>query len=322
MAPSAIEVYGHLVKVIHLFNGIYIWEFVTTLDFEWEVFTGRRPWKWSFAVYFVARLLAMVSTILTFIGFNLTTEFNCNVWFRFTLVCSWFSVAIASFLLVLRGVAIWGRDTTVSVIAVTIWLANVAMSFWSSTQGQTMWSPVAHTCIITGTGIFRWSLLVNLIVDLSLLCIMFIGVLRKKNATYLWQMLYLQGIFWILTAIATEVPSVVLPFMNLNDAWNLMFQVPHMVLMVIMSTRLYRDLFQYITNDHDPFGRHRPNVWTHQNVQVAVHKTVEVDVDLMRIDEEDPGLAVDGHKQTATVRSKAEMELINVELQMKKDLQI
>jgi len=46
-------------------------------------------------------------------------------------------------------------------------------------------------------------------VDLSLLGIMFIGVLQKKNATYLWRMLYLQGIFWILTAIATEVPSVV-----------------------------------------------------------------------------------------------------------------
>jgi hypothetical protein len=55
------------------------WEFVTTLDFEWEVFTGRRPWKWSFAVYFVARLLAMISTILTFIGFNVTAEINCNV---------------------------------------------------------------------------------------------------------------------------------------------------------------------------------------------------------------------------------------------------
>lgn len=38
---------------------------------------------------------------------------------------------------------------------------------------------------------------------------MFLGVLQKKNATYLWRMLYLQGIFWILTAIATEVPSVV-----------------------------------------------------------------------------------------------------------------
>ena len=97
------------------------WEYFTTLDFEWEVFTGRRPWKWSFVVYFIARLLTMGSTILTFIGFNLTTQFNCSVrgssipslgihgtnlaqaWFRCTLVCSWFSVAIASFLLVLRG---------------------------------------------------------------------------------------------------------------------------------------------------------------------------------------------------------------------------
>jgi hypothetical protein len=90
---------GHLTKVIHLFNGVFLcasilllsmvramltaayhrWEFFTTLDFEWEVFTGRRPWKWSFAVYFIARLMAMASTILTFIGFNVTAEINCIV---------------------------------------------------------------------------------------------------------------------------------------------------------------------------------------------------------------------------------------------------
>ena len=55
------------------------WEFFTTLEFEWEVFTGRRPWKWSFAVYLLARMLAFTSIILNFIGFNVTTEFNCNV---------------------------------------------------------------------------------------------------------------------------------------------------------------------------------------------------------------------------------------------------
>jgi len=38
---------------------------------------------------------------------------------------------------------------------------------------------------------------------------MFGGVLQKKNATHLWRMLYFQSIFWILTAISTEVPSVV-----------------------------------------------------------------------------------------------------------------
>ncbi len=76
-------------------------------------------------------------------------------------------------------------------------------------QAQAVWSPEARICVITGTSAFRWSLLVNLIVDLSLLSIMFVGVLQKKNATHLWRMLYLQSIFWILTATSTEVPSVV-----------------------------------------------------------------------------------------------------------------
>ena len=78
-----------------------------------------------------------------------------------------------------------------------------------SMQGHTEWSPVAEACIISGTDSFRWGILTNLFVDLSLLCIMFVGVLRKKNATYLWKILYFQSIFWILTAIFTEVPCVV-----------------------------------------------------------------------------------------------------------------
>lgn len=81
-------------------------------------------------------------------------------------------------------------------------------------QSHDGWSIQANTCVITGTNGFRWSLLINLVVDLSLLSIMFVGVMQKKNATHLWRMLYFQSIFWILTATATEVPSVVSPLHN------------------------------------------------------------------------------------------------------------
>jgi hypothetical protein len=114
-----------------------------------------------------------------------------------------------------------------------------------SMQAHAEWLPQAETCVITGTDAFRWGILTNLFVDLSLLCIMFIGVVRKKNATHLWRILYFQSIFWILTAISTEVPCVVrrrcldfdsyffrshawsdslkvLPFMNMNGMWKLM----------------------------------------------------------------------------------------------------
>lgn len=55
------------------------WEFVSTLGFEWEVFTGRRPWKWSFAVYLVARFLTLVGVILNLVGASVTSEYNCDV---------------------------------------------------------------------------------------------------------------------------------------------------------------------------------------------------------------------------------------------------
>src|SRR6266702_6550962 len=63
----------------------YRWEYFTTLDFEWEVYTGRRQWRWSFLVYVSARLLALACVIAGLVGFNLTREFNCTV--RLPSVC-------------------------------------------------------------------------------------------------------------------------------------------------------------------------------------------------------------------------------------------
>lgn len=67
------------------------------------------------------------------------------------------------------------------------------------------------------------------------------------------------------------------------------------------------------------FGRRRANVWAQQqeDVQVAIHRTVEVNVDIRQMDEERGDF-----KQTVTVRSQEEMAMITAELKMKKDLQI
>ncbi|KAH9998613.1 hypothetical protein BJV77DRAFT_702124 [Russula vinacea] len=67
----ALEIYGHFVKLMHACAGIYIWEFVTTLDFEWEIYTGKRPWRWSFIVYVAARVLALACIILSLWGSTL-----------------------------------------------------------------------------------------------------------------------------------------------------------------------------------------------------------------------------------------------------------
>jgi hypothetical protein len=65
------------------------------------------------------------------------------------------------------------------------------------------------------------------------------------------------------------------------------------------------------------YGRRRAKVWPQPNVEVAVHKTIEVDVDLLQMDEEHGG-----KQHTLSVRSQEEIQMMETELQMKKDFQI
>lgn len=75
------------------------WEWVTSLGFEWEVYTGKRPWRWSVGVrpssfffspslrradvavqvYIACRLSTLTAIVIDFIGFNLTSRYNCEV---------------------------------------------------------------------------------------------------------------------------------------------------------------------------------------------------------------------------------------------------
>jgi hypothetical protein len=53
--------------------------------------------------------------------------------------------------------------------------------------------------------------MINFIEDSVLLAVMLFGVLRRRNVTHLWELLCLQGLFWILAAVITELPAVVGP---------------------------------------------------------------------------------------------------------------
>ncbi|KAH9017377.1 hypothetical protein EDB85DRAFT_1874457, partial [Lactarius pseudohatsudake] len=197
------------VKLVHVFGGIYIWEWVSTLPFEWEVFTGQRRFRWSFIAYELCRTMALASIITLLAGFNLTHQFNCEAWFRALLVFSYLGVAFSSLLILLRGVAIWGRSLTVLIFTASVWVCNIGISIFTIMQGSVVWAPAINTCLITKTTRFRWGITVNFITDVTLLTVMFAGVLNKRNTSGLWRVLYIQGLAWILVAALSEIlPAV------------------------------------------------------------------------------------------------------------------
>jgi hypothetical protein len=75
------------------------WEFFTTLDYEWGVIRGRRPYQWTIVVrtdtftpvfrfliglpsqiYSVTRVATLVTLILILFRMDVTIPFNCQVY--------------------------------------------------------------------------------------------------------------------------------------------------------------------------------------------------------------------------------------------------
>jgi len=71
----------------HTVDGFYIWEFFTTLDYEWSVIRGRRPYRWTIWVYSLTRVAALLTVILDMVHLDVTGYFDCQVGASMSGVC-------------------------------------------------------------------------------------------------------------------------------------------------------------------------------------------------------------------------------------------
>ncbi|KAI0046182.1 hypothetical protein FA95DRAFT_1413419 [Auriscalpium vulgare] len=237
--------YLSMVKLVHVFAGIFIWEYVSTLYFEWEVVTGRRPYRWTLLVYSGTRLLALANTAMNLALLNITSPLNCELYVKFQLFFAYSALAAGSLLMLLRIIAIWDRNVYVTVSVVAVWLTSLGFLINSLVVIKANYVP-GTGCANTNTLESKKNLAATFSTDLFLLIMMLAGLLRARHiagSTTIWRVLYTQGLVWLVVATVGEFPPLVLITLNLNDPWNLMFQDPGLIIMVICSTRMYRDLF-------------------------------------------------------------------------------
>ncbi|KAI0045769.1 hypothetical protein FA95DRAFT_1680248 [Auriscalpium vulgare] len=254
--------YLSFVKLVHVFAGIFIWEYVSTLYFEWEVVTGRRPYRWTLLVYSGTRLLALVNAAMNLALFNTTSPMNCELYIKFQLFFAYSALAAGSSLMLLRIIAIWDRNVYVAVSVVAVWLMNLGLLIDSIVAVKAIYVP-GTGCIITNTTESKKYIAATFSTDLFLLIMMLAGLLRtrqKAGSFTIWRVLYTQGLVWLVVATVGELPPLILIQLNLNDPWNLMFQVPGLMIMAICSTRMYRDLFNLSPKLTTSSDNHRSKV--------------------------------------------------------------
>ncbi|KAF8472257.1 hypothetical protein DFH94DRAFT_696350 [Russula ochroleuca] len=195
----------------HAANGIYIWEYFTTLHYELDIIRGRCPYQWTIWIYSLMRGATLLAIIPDFVNLNVVTPINCQVWITFELISSYLVLFAASILICVR------------------------ISSWDSTlQG----------CVVLNSE-DKFSVTVSLIADIVLFVVILVGLRRLRRESrgsfdpgcLLWK----QGIVWLLIATAAEVPPTVFINLNLDASFNIiMFQLPALIVMSIAATRMYR----------------------------------------------------------------------------------
>ncbi|KAH9977428.1 hypothetical protein BJV74DRAFT_154799 [Russula compacta] len=255
-------------------DGLFIWEFLITLDYEWRVIRGHRPYRWTIWIYSLSRVAALATVALDIATIDATIPISCQVRGRITrllpysrsltgylpkativpqFILAYLALACASLLIVLRIIAIWNMSRVVGAIAIGLWITNISFLIQGVIRFRAQYVSDEFGCELVRIDGIQLSTIVALVTDVVLLLIMLFGVFRLRRhddgTMALGQLLWNQGIIWLILATAAEVTPVVFIYLNLNEPFDLLFQMPWMITMTIAATRMYRSLSDFGSSD-------------------------------------------------------------------------
>ncbi|KAH9037752.1 hypothetical protein EDB84DRAFT_1437340 [Lactarius hengduanensis] len=220
-----------LVKLVHVLGGVYIWEIVSCLDFEYSFISKKRKFTWSFLLYLGCRWFPLFAIALQFLGFDVPHKINCQN-------------ALSAVL--------WNHSKIIIAFICAVWIGNTAIYVYSLITLRSTW--IGTLCAILHTHHSRISVLSTLTTDIVLLVLMLAGLKRWKNAPKsggVWRLLRTQGLTWVLIVTLVEVPPAVFISLDLN-----------VIISPLGAARLFRELIDYPTSNgvvkvvSGPHGEH------------------------------------------------------------------
>lgn len=183
-----------LIKFVHVVGGIYIWEFVSCLGFEYSVITKKRRFTWTFLLYLGCRWCPLFAITSQLLRFDDSHKIDCQAWVVLTFMFGYLSFLFASALIILRVAVLWNRSKTVITFACVVWLGNATAYVYSMATLRSAW--VGGSCTVLHTDHGRTSVLSTFVTDVILLVLMLTGLMRWNNAPEsngIWRLLRMQA---------------------------------------------------------------------------------------------------------------------------------
>ncbi|KAF9522121.1 hypothetical protein CPB83DRAFT_140360 [Crepidotus variabilis] len=241
-------------KLLHGLFGLYIWEYATSMDFEWEFITRKRQFRWPMVFYFLGRYIQLFAMIASLVSLDSPSALPCQSLFRFILFCGFMSIVISSVNLAIRTIALWGNNKYI--IAAVIFAASVqsALVIIITIDINGAWVPTIG-CLVTGgesymSALFIYTMCFNAAVFvLTIVKLAKIGTnansKRLMTQSKLTTIIFADGLIFFIIALLADIVVIVFIALNLNPILKAMFQIPASIVSTIVACRSVRRLMNF-----------------------------------------------------------------------------
>ncbi|KAL0959635.1 hypothetical protein HGRIS_011337 [Hohenbuehelia grisea] len=241
------------VKLQHALLGIYAWEWLLSLWFDWKILTEKGRYKWPLGFYLAGRYLLLFALIGIAIGLDAMSEVDCQALFTFNQLAGDAAVGLASINLSFRTIALWGSNRYIIAVLVLIILGHWSLilqgvllkAHWESSIGACVIDSTDNT-ILAATFIYSmaFDLIVLLLSGYKLLHNTQIGTIRTSltSTSELGKMIFTDGLIYFFIAFVANLLASTFMILNLNPIMNVIFNVPAAVASTIVASRVVRRL--------------------------------------------------------------------------------
>jgi len=247
-SPNAIARDGvAFLKLVHVLLGIYCWEFVISLGFDWKYLSGRRRMRWPLVFYFLNRYMMLFCLVGITVALDVTTEINCQVLYVFNQLMGNMTIGLVSINLSIRTMAVWGQKWYIVGPLIVIILGH-----WSillrGVQVRAEWNPLAG-CIITDTKpkIISTTFIYSMCFDFVVLCLTAIKLHTSSAAgrSKIGSLIFHDGLVYFIVAFLANMVAVVFLILDLNPVMSIIAALPAAVASTIVTCRAIRRLANF-----------------------------------------------------------------------------
>ncbi|PCH35322.1 hypothetical protein WOLCODRAFT_139857 [Wolfiporia cocos MD-104 SS10] len=244
-------------RFMHCLLGLYIWEWFTSLPFDWDFISGKRKFRWPMVFYFAGRYFLLFALIGIAIALNVTKPVNCQALYTYNQVFGNSSIGLASINLSLRTMAVWSQEWYIVVPLVCVILGHWSLLLHGILI-KAAWIP-GEGCAITDTdntllaATFIYSMAFDFTV-LTLTAYKLAFPTRRRDQSRIVQLIFGDGLIFFIIAFLANLLATIFMLLNLNAVMSIIANVPAAVASTVVACRAVRRLSNYTSPGVELYG--------------------------------------------------------------------